>query len=94
MKGVPLGLIYEECYVADLSLYKIELLYLEKVVYNSVQREHVELGIFETNHLISINPVSLLSTNIGGEIECVYCRQKKNIGEKCNYCGFDPFEEE
>ncbi|OMJ92926.1 hypothetical protein SteCoe_4270 [Stentor coeruleus] len=92
MKGTPVGLIYEECHVADLSLYKIELLYLEKIVCNCSNNASGDAGALENSPKISINPVKHLCSENTGEIECVNCNAKKRVGLKCDLCGFNPNE--
>lgn len=92
MRGTPVGLIYEECHVADLSLYKIELLYLEKVVCNCTDKVHDDAGALEHSPKESINPVKHLCGENTGEINCVNCDAKKKVGQICSCCGFDPNE--
>ena len=89
MKGIPVGMIYEEFHVADLSLYRIEMLYLEKTVYNCMG-DIQQVGNLETFADFSINPVKKLCGENLQQIECVSCRRSKDVGEVCTFCGFDP----
>lgn len=92
MKGVPVGLIYEEFHVADLSLYKLELLHLEKTVYSCINTSYQEAGSLELYADYSINPVKKLSGNPSGQVDCVNCKFPKEIGEICTFCNFNPQE--
>ena len=90
MKGVPVGLIYEEFHFADLSLYKIEILYLEKTVY-SCSEEIQQVGTLDTFAEYSMNPLKTLGGGSGKrEIKCVNCENSKGMGEVCGFCKFDP----
>lgn len=91
-KSIPVGLIYEDSHISDLSLYKIELLYLEKVVYTSLKEDINEAGILETHYKDSINPTMFLC-RATGEIDCINCNNKKQIGQTCELCKFDPNED-
>ncbi|OMJ67392.1 hypothetical protein SteCoe_35460 [Stentor coeruleus] len=90
-KSIPIGLFYEDSHVSDLSLYKIELLYLEKTVYTSEKNNSNEAGTLENEYKDSINPSSFLCKSTG-EIDCINCSEKKQIGQVCSVCQFDPNE--
>ena len=94
MKGVPIGLIYEDYQFADLSLYNIEVLFLEKVVYHCSRNGIDEAGILENCFDYSINPVKHLCSDLEQEIECLNCTMLKTAKKICDFCGFDPSENE
>jgi hypothetical protein len=62
MKGLPVGLIYEENFACDLTLYQIETLYLENVVYVSSLNQSQDAGTLELYPEHSINPVKYLAS--------------------------------
>jgi mRNA-degrading endonuclease RelE of RelBE toxin-antitoxin system len=91
MKGIVVGLIYEELHIADLSLYRLEMLFLEKIVDYLYLNGSNEAGIMDTLYDYAVNPSKALnSSHNNEEIPCVYCEKNKKVGQICSYCGFDP----
>ena len=92
MKGIIVGLIYEELFVTDLSLYRIELLLLEKIVYTTILTLNNEVGIMDTFYDRVINPKIKLRPS--SKTRCIFCDEDKNVGDSCGFCSFDPRETE
>lgn len=90
LKGIIVGLIYEELNIADLSLYRLELLYLEKVVLDAYVTHNKEAGVMDAYWDFAINPHKALNMIPDNEIPCVYCETPKKVGAICTLCGFNP----
>ena len=92
MKGIIVGLIYEELHVTDLSLYRFELLLLEKIVYSTIVTQNNELGLMDTLFEKVINPKIELKPS--SRTRCIFCNEDKVVGRRCDFCSFDPMETE
>ena len=90
LKGIIVGLIYEELNIADLSLFRLELLFLEKLVLDAYYTHNKEAGIMDAYWDFAINPHKALTKAVYDEIPCVYCETPKKVGGICSLCGFDP----
>jgi hypothetical protein len=88
MKGIIVGLIYEELQATDLSLYRIELLILEKIVYTTILTLNNEVGIMDNLFDQVINPRIQLKPST--KTNCIFCDNEKILGRQCDFCSFDP----